>query len=64
MKGTTRGTGTVNPSGTPEFDDFNLTNKNPWFSSFFVSRSAQGNPDRNHKHWNIASNKSLTNYIG
>ena len=39
-------------------DDFNLTNRNPWFSSFLlVATLYQGNPDRNHKLWNIASTK-------
>ena len=28
-------------------DDFNLTNRNPWFSSFLVAATLyQGNPDR------------------
>ena len=37
-------------------DDFNLNNRNPWFSSFLVSSNPyQGNPDKNHKLWNIVS---------
>ena len=30
-------------------DDFNLANRNPWFSSFLQQQPFnQGNPDRNH----------------
>ena len=40
-------------------DEFNLTTRNPWFSSFFVSSKSlskyHGNHDRNHRVWNIAS---------
>ena len=40
-------------------DDFNLTTRNPWFSSFLVSSKSlsryHGNHDRNHRVWNIAS---------
>jgi hypothetical protein len=37
-------------------DDFNLTNRNPWFSSFLlVATLYQGNPDINHGLWNIVS---------
>jgi hypothetical protein len=37
------------------FKVMTLTNVNPWFSSFLVSSNPQGNPDSNHKLWNIAS---------
>ena len=37
-------------------DDFNLTKRNPWFSSYLASSNLnQGNPDMNHKLWNIVS---------
>jgi hypothetical protein len=36
-------------------DDFNLAKRNPRFSSFLVSSKPQGNHERNHKLWNIAS---------
>ena len=34
-------------------DDFNLAKRNPRFSSILVSSKPQGNPNRNHKLWNI-----------
>jgi hypothetical protein len=50
---------TSGTSATLKFrsDDFNLTNRNPWFSSFLVSNNLRykGNPDRNHKFWNFVS---------
>ena len=41
---------------TFESDDFNLTKRNPWFSSILVSsNSLSRKPDRNHNLWNIVS---------
>ena len=37
-------------------DDFNFTNRNPWFNSVLVAVFLyQGYPDRNRKLWNIVS---------
>ena len=37
-------------------DDFSLTTRSPWFSSFLVSSNPyQRNHDRNHKLWNLRS---------
>ena len=36
-------------------DDFILTNRNPWFRSFLAETLYQGNPNKNHKLWNIGS---------
>jgi hypothetical protein len=38
--------------------DFNFTKRNPWFiASLLAAILYQGNPDRNHKLWNIVSSE-------
>jgi hypothetical protein len=47
-------------------DDFNFTQRNPWFSSFLVSSiplSMKSWPDRNHKFWNIVSSERYILHI-
>jgi len=50
-------------------DDFNFTKRNPWpshggdrKSSLLTATFYQGNPDRNHKLWNIVSIDMYTPY--